>query len=81
MVEQKIKIMKKYFLIFLLAASGTFFLSQCNDLDLQPLDAITEDAFYKTASDFRGAILASYSSMQSFNGTSTENLGERAEPE
>lgn len=71
--------MKKYFLIFTLALSGVFFLSQCNDLDLQPLDAITEDAFYKTAADFRGAILASYSSMQSLNGTSTENLGECAE--
>ncbi|MFK8010162.1 MAG: RagB/SusD family nutrient uptake outer membrane protein [Saprospiraceae bacterium] len=71
--------MKKYLLIFTMAISGTFFLSQCNDLDLQPLDAISEDAFYKTAADFRGAILASYSSMQSFNGTSTENLGECAE--
>jgi len=56
-----------------------FFLSQCNDLDLQPLDAITEDAFYRTSTDFKGAILSSYSSMQSLNGTSTENLGECAE--
>lgn len=53
--------------------------TRCNDLDLQPLDAISEDAFYNTASDFKGAILASYSSMQSLNGTSTENLGECAE--
>jgi len=43
------------------------------------LHNVMEDAFYKTSSDFRGAILASYSSMQSFNGTSTENLGECAE--
>lgn len=71
--------MKKYFLILVLASSGLFFFTQCNDLDLQPLDAITEEAFYQTASDFRGAVLASYSSMQSFNGTSTENLGECAE--
>lgn len=71
--------MKKYLIIFLLACAGSTFFVQCNDLDLQPLDAITEEAFYKTASDFRGAILASYSSMQSFNGTSTENLGECAE--
>jgi len=69
----------KKILFFLLAISGSFLFTQCNDLDLQPLDAITEGAFYKTSSDFRGAILASYSSMQSFNGTSTENLGECAE--
>jgi len=43
------------------------------------LDAISEDVFYKTADDFKGALFASYSSMQSLNGTSTENLGERAE--
>lgn len=71
--------MKKIFLFFFLALSGLFLMTSCNDLDLQPLDAISEDAFYKTSSDFRGAILASYSSMQSFNGTSTENLGECAE--
>lgn len=56
-----------------------FFLTQCNDLDLEPLDAISEDAFYRTSNDFKGAILSSYSSMQSLNGTSTENLGECAE--
>ncbi len=61
------------------ALSCLFLFTQCNDLDLQPLDAISEDAFYKTANDFKGAILASYSSMQSLNGTSTENLGECAE--
>lgn len=71
--------MKKYLIISLIAFGGLLFFSRCNDLDLQPLDAITEEAFYKTASDFKGAILASYSSMQSLNGTSTENLGECAE--
>ena len=71
--------MKKILLFFSFAVCGSFMFTQCNDLDLAPLDAITEDAFYKTSSDFRGAILASYSSMQSFNGTSTENLGECAE--
>ncbi len=71
--------MKKYFIVSVMALGGLFFFSQCNDLDLQPLDAITEEAFYKTASDFKGAILASYSSIQSLNGTSTENLGECAE--
>ena len=56
-----------------------FLFTRCNDLDLEPLDAISEDAFYITTTDFKGAILASYSSMQSLNGTSTENLGECAE--
>jgi len=71
--------MKNKFFIILLALSSVVIFTDCNDLDLKPLDAITEDSFYKTASDFRGAILASYSSMQSLNGTSTENLGECAE--
>jgi len=71
--------MKKVFLFFSVAIASLFMFTQCNDLDLQPLDAITEDAFYQTSSDFRGAILASYSSMQNFNGTSTENIGECAE--
>ncbi|MEM9918745.1 MAG: RagB/SusD family nutrient uptake outer membrane protein [Bacteroidota bacterium] len=71
--------MKKILTLFFVAGGCILFFSRCNDLDLQPLDAITEDAFYQTASDFKGAILASYSSIQSFNGTSTENLGERAE--
>ncbi len=71
--------MKNKLLIFLLALGSSAIFTNCNDLDLQPLDAITEEAFYKTSSDFRGAILASYSSIQSFNGTSTENLGECAE--
>ncbi len=71
--------MKNKLLIFLLAIGSSAIFTNCNDLDLQPLDAITEDAFYQTSSDFRGAILASYSSIQSFNGTSTENLGECAE--
>jgi len=65
--------------IFFFLIGCSFLLTQCNELDLQPLDAITEDAFYRTANDFKGAILSSYSSMQSLNGTSTENLGECAE--
>lgn len=65
--------------ISLLTLGCIFMFTRCNDLDLQPLDAISEDAFYNTNADFTGAILASYSSMQSLNGTSTENLGERAE--
>ncbi len=50
-----------------------------NELDLQPLDRITTDTFYKTRSDFDGAIFASYSSIQDFWGTSTETLSERGE--
>lgn len=52
----------------------------CNDeLDLLPLDRITQDTFYKTRADFDGAIFASYSSIQDFWGTSTETLSERGE--
>lgn len=46
----------------------------CVDLDLQPLDAIIEEDFYKTENDFRGATFASYSSIQSLYATTEENL-------
>ncbi len=71
--------MKKLLISAFMGLGVMLVFTGCNDLDLQPLDAITEDAFYKTESDFKGAVLASYSSMQSLNGTSTENLGECAE--
>lgn len=52
----------------------------CSDeLDLQPLDRVSTDAFYKNRADFDGAIFASYSSIQDFWGTSTETLGEFGE--
>jgi hypothetical protein len=51
----------------------------CNKLDLQPLDRVTTDTYYKTAADFDGAVFASYSSIQDFWGTSTETLGEMGE--
>lgn len=54
-------------------------LSCSNELDLQPLDRLTTDTFYKTRTDFDGAVFASYSSIQDFWGTSTENLGEFGE--
>ncbi|MEO9852896.1 MAG: RagB/SusD family nutrient uptake outer membrane protein [Reichenbachiella sp.] len=57
----------------------TLFFNSCNDLDLAPLDQLSESAFYKTTEDFDGAIYGSYSSIQKFWGTSTETLGERAE--
>lgn len=51
----------------------------CNRLDLQPLDRVTTGTYYKSVSDFDGAVFASYSSIQDFWGTSTETLGERGE--
>ncbi len=67
--------------IFVLIASLCFLgLNSCsNELDLQPLDRLTTDTFYKTRADFDGAIFASYSSIQDFWGTSTETLGEMGE--
>lgn len=63
-----------------LTVVATFLTIQaCNDLDLQPLDRVTTETYYKTPGDFDGAIFASYSSIQDFWGTSTENLGERGE--
>lgn len=51
----------------------------CNKLDLQPLDRVTTETYYKTADDFDGAIFAAYSTIQDFWGTSTETLGELGE--
>src|SRR5258706_12775708 len=51
----------------------------CNKLDLQPLDRLTSETFYKTSADFDGAVFAAYSSIQDLWGTSTENLNERGE--
>ena len=38
----------------------------CNDLDLAPLNQLSEVAFYKTEADFDGAIYASYSQTQQY---------------
>jgi starch-binding outer membrane protein, SusD/RagB family len=63
-----------------IAAIAVLGISQsCNDLDLQPLDQVTNDTYYKTAADFDGAIFAAYSSIQDIWGTSTEDLSERGE--
>ncbi|MCW3120277.1 MAG: hypothetical protein JWM28_4359 [Chitinophagaceae bacterium] len=51
----------------------------CNKLDLQPLDRLTSETYYKTAADFDGAVFAAYSSIQDLWGTSTENLNERGQ--
>lgn len=70
--------MKKiYVFIASLCFLGIF--SCNNELDLQPLDRITEQSFYKTRANFDGAIFAAYSSIQDFWGTSTETLSERGE--
>jgi starch-binding outer membrane protein, SusD/RagB family len=64
----------------ILAIFAVFAVSQsCNNLDLQPLDSLTTDTYYKTAGDFDGAIFAAYSSIQDLWGTSTETLSERGE--
>lgn len=63
-----------------LAVVAVFFVTQsCNNLDLQPLDKVSTNAYYKTAGDFDGAIFAAYSSIQDLWGTSTETLNERGE--
>lgn len=51
----------------------------CNKLDLQPLDRVTTDTYYKTAADFDGAVFAAYATIQDFWGTSTETIGEMGE--
>ena len=74
--------MKKSFYIkgSLFAGALIFlFVLSCNKLDLQPLDRVTTDTYYKTAEDFDGAIFATYSSIQDFWGTSTETIGENGE--
>ncbi len=67
--------------IYLFIASCCFLsiISCNNELDLQPLDRLTTDTFYKSRADFDGAVFASYSSIQDFWGTSTETLSERGE--
>ena len=69
----------KKIVLFIACASLLGNFSCSDELDLQPLDRVTTDAFYKTRADFDGAIFASYSSIQDFWGTSTETLGERGE--
>ncbi|SEK20736.1 Starch-binding associating with outer membrane [Maribacter orientalis] len=65
---------------FIVVVCSLGVLFSCSDqLDLQPLDRLTTDTFYKTRADFDGAIFASYSSIQDFWGTSTETLSERGE--
>lgn len=74
--------MKKTLFIkgFLLTIAAIFFVVQsCNRLDLQPLDKVSTETYYKTAGDFDGAIFAAYSSIQDLWGTSTETLNERGE--
>jgi hypothetical protein len=74
--------MKKTFYLKVLAivAVMAFIIAEaCNNLDLQPLDKVSTNTYYKTAADFDGAIFAAYSSIQDLWGTSTETLNERGE--
>lgn len=74
--------MKKPFYIkaALITIVTVFLFNQsCNKLDLQPLDRVTTDTYYKTAEDFDGAMFAAYSTIQDFWGTSTETIGEMGE--
>ena len=64
----------------LLALTSLFLLAQsCNNLDLEPLDRVTENSFYKTKADFDGGVFASYASIQKFWGLCSDTLGERGE--
>jgi starch-binding outer membrane protein, SusD/RagB family len=54
-------------------------INSCNNLDLVPLDKITANNFYKTASEYDAAMFAAYSSIQDFWGHSSETLSERGE--
>ncbi|WP_081740432.1 RagB/SusD family nutrient uptake outer membrane protein [Aquimarina pacifica] len=68
---KKIKTFRfKYVLVLVMIVATT---SECTDLDLQPLDAVTEENFFLTEVDFKGATLASYSSMQSLFATTEQN--------
>jgi hypothetical protein len=63
----------------ILVIGAIAFVISCNKLDLQPLDRVTTNNYYKTAGDFDGAVFAAYSSIQDFWGTSTETLSEMGE--
>ncbi len=78
-MKKLIKNKRFYLFAFTFIISVIVIAISCNKLDLQPLDRVTTDTYYKTAADFDGAIFASYSSIQDFWGTSTETLGEFGE--
>ncbi len=74
-IYNKLAMMKKLTLMVVLFIG----FNSCNELDLLPLDRVTTATFYKTSTDFDGAMFAAYSSIQDFWGTSTETLSERGE--
>ena len=73
----KSKLFVREYLLTLIIIFGAVL--SCNKLDLQPLDRLTSETYYKTSADFDGAVFAAYSSIQDFWGTSTETLNERGE--
>ena len=60
----------KFFLVLVAILTTT---TKCVDLDLVPLDTVSENDFFKTEADFKGATLASYSSMQNLFATTEIN--------
>src|SRR5580765_3741671 len=78
-MKKFIKTKRYYLLAFIIIVSAIVIGISCNKLNLQPLDRVTTDTYYKTAADFDGAIFATYSSIQDFWGTSTETIGEFGE--
>ena len=60
--------MKKYITISILSLLAFATIYRCNDLDLEPLNRLSEAAYYKTAADFDGAIFAVYSATQDYFG-------------
>ncbi len=71
----KIKYQLRPKLKFFLVLVAIFaFTTKCADLDLEPLDGVTDDSFFKTEEEFKGATLASYSSMQNLFATTEINV-------
>ena len=59
--------MKKFIITKILSITILFATCfSCNDLELEPLNQLSEVAFYKTEADFDGAIYASYSQTQQY---------------
>lgn len=69
-IQPFIPVHLKPFLVLVLILGTT---TRCTDLDLKPLDAVVEENFYKTEADFKGATLASYSSIQNLFATTEQN--------
>lgn len=58
--------MRKFIINKILSITIIFTTLSCNDLELVPLNQLSESVFYKTEADFDGAIYASYSQTQQY---------------